>query len=196
MKTLQIRSVLLLIVWIQAINTFAQKIDNQTNSIISIKHHIEQNKNNRDEYKCVEIDGVIPSKIVRKKVAGIFNKTISQSFGGTFSETDIIKDTILISVRKWEREFLDSQKDSSKMSYKELIYDENRLCYYYEINKYERNGSKDSLIYEIELFLSKNEIIGKNMKGSIEPFDKFLEDCILYSEELYGWKREWVKKIK
>jgi len=159
--------ILLIIILFQSIFSDAQSTENRIDSIIKLKDYIEQNINKSNIFDKWEFDGIIQANIKTKKVLGIFNKTVSRSYGGTFARTEIKKDTLLISVRTWTRNYLNSQKDSSIMSYEELIYDNKNLCYYYEIKKYESKNNTDSTIYEVEFFFNIEGIIKKNIQGNL-----------------------------
>jgi hypothetical protein len=189
-----LRFTLLIFIFIQTIVSHGQSTENRIDSIISLKKYIEQNCNSKT-FCIIEIDGISPVVTVRKYICGIPVKTIKQSYGGTFAETDIYKDTTLISLRIWTRTYQNSKKESSTMSFVEYIYDKGDLCYFYEINKHEKKGMADKVILVTEFFFYNNELIKKAITGNLrEDEDKYINDFISRSKVLYNEKNDWLKK--
>ncbi len=194
---LKFKFVFLLIAWVLSINTYAQQNDSRIDSILSLKSYIEQNISNPKIFTVIDIDGIKPTTIIKKKILGLFNKTISQTYGGSYSETDIIKDSALISARVWDRIYFDSQKSSSEMTFEEFIYDNDKLCYYYEIKKSKKKGESDSLIYKVEYFFNNGNIIKKSIKGKLDLEEKdYINKFKLLSNSLYNKTNEWIEQNK
>jgi hypothetical protein len=161
---------------------FSQSTDDRVYKISTIKKHIEQYKNNSDSFIIVEKDGGSPMTTSTKKILGIFKKTTCTSFGGSYAETDFWKDSTLVSVRIWSRDYLNSQRDLSSVSYSEYIFENDSLCYYYESKSLAKKGGKDSLIYKVEYFLQHEETIKKNIEGKLaEDADTYLRGIIKYT---------------
>jgi hypothetical protein len=176
----------------QSPKAFAQIDEKRVDSIKKLKEYIDENKSNHELFEIVEIDGEIPQTITMKKVLGIFKKIVTIKYGGTFSETDIIKDTAIIYIMMWYRIYLNARRDSSKMSYREILYENVDLCYFYEIEKYERKSRPDSTLHEVEYYFTENNVIEKSVKGSIKDEEKFLSQILTESRNRYELKRDWI----
>ena len=172
--------------------SYAQTNETRVDSIKNLRKSVNENSDNSEIFRTVEIDGEIPQTITKKKVLGIFNKTVTIEYGGAFSETDIIKDTSIIYIKMWHRIYLNANHDSSKMTYSEILYENSDLCYFYEIENYERINLPDSTLHEVEYYFTDKNVIEKSLKGSIKDEEKFLSQILSESRNRYELKRDWI----